>query len=190
MMTKRFSGTAPEADEYRLFTLRNASDMVATITERDAALWSWRAPDRYGRMADVLLAPKGAASPVLWQGRHADGGVTLLRTGAGGAVAQLAKYRLDDDGCLSVEHEVVAMASTTLELGACPAFNLNGGIADVGDEGELPRVQLRDHARILGFLRAVIGNVANDAEGEPGAGSGSGRLAPRAGGTGGQERQR
>lgn len=133
MMTKRFSGTAPEADEYRLFTLRNASDMVATITERDAALWSWRAPDRYGRMADVLLAPKSAANPVLWQGRHADGGVTLLRTGAGGAVAQLAKYRLDDDGCLSVEHEVVAMAHTPLELGACPAFNLNGGIADVGD---------------------------------------------------------
>lgn len=133
MMTKRFSGTAPEADEYRLFTLRNASDMVATITERDAALWSWRAPDRYGRMADVLLAPKGAANPVLWQGRHADGGVTLLRTGGGGAVAQLAKYRLDDDGCLSVEHEVVAMAPTPLDLAAWPTFNLNGGIADVGD---------------------------------------------------------
>jgi aldose 1-epimerase len=133
MMTKRFSGTAPEADEYRLFTLRNASDMVATITERDAALWSWRAPDRYGRMADVLLAPKGASNPVLWQGRHADGGVTLLRVGAGGAVAQLAKYRLDDDGCLSVEHELVAMAPTPLDQGACPTFNLNGGIADVGD---------------------------------------------------------
>jgi len=133
MMTKRFSGTAPEADEYRLFTLRNASDMVATISERGAALCSWRAPDRYGRMADVLLAPAGGAVPELWQGRHADDGVTLLRMEAGGAVARLAKYRLDDDGCLTVEHEVMAMAPTPLGAAPSPAFNLNGGSADVGD---------------------------------------------------------
>jgi aldose 1-epimerase len=38
-----------------LHTLRNAQDMVLTISERGAAMVSWSAPDRYGRMADVLL---------------------------------------------------------------------------------------------------------------------------------------
>jgi aldose 1-epimerase len=39
----------------RLFTLRNQGDMRVTISEHGAALVSWWAPDRYGRMADVLL---------------------------------------------------------------------------------------------------------------------------------------
>jgi aldose 1-epimerase len=43
------------ADECQLFTLRNAHGMHLTISERGAALLSWWAPDRYGRMADVLL---------------------------------------------------------------------------------------------------------------------------------------
>ncbi|MGW8392616.1 aldose epimerase family protein [Pseudoduganella sp. HUAS MS19] len=133
MMTKHFSGAAPEADEYRLFTLRNASDMVVTVSECGAALCGWRAPDRYGRMGDVLLAPARSPKPALWQGRHADGGVQLLRMDAGDAMAQLAKYRLDDDGSLTVEHEVVAMALTQLETAFNPSFNLNGGLADVGD---------------------------------------------------------
>jgi aldose 1-epimerase len=38
-----------------VYTLRNAADMCLTISERGAALVSWWAPDRYGRMADVLL---------------------------------------------------------------------------------------------------------------------------------------
>lgn len=133
MMSNQFSGIAPEAEEYRLFTLRNANGMVATITERDAALCSWRAPDRYGRMADVLLAPPGAGTPVLWQGRHADGGVTLLRMGPGGALAQLARYHLDEEGALTVEHEAMAMAPARVEPAAHPSFNLNGGGADIGD---------------------------------------------------------
>lgn len=133
MMTKHFSGAASEADEYRLFTLRNADDMVVTVSERGAALWGWRAPDRYGRMADVLLAPGRGAGTALWQGRHADGGVQLLRMGDGDAMAQLTKYRLDDDGSLTVEHEVVAMALTPLETAANACFNLSGGTADVGD---------------------------------------------------------
>ena len=133
MMTKHFSGTASEADEYRLFTLRNANDMVVTVSECGAALWGWRAPDRYGRMADVLLAPTRNAKPAVWQGRHADGGVTLLRMEDGDAVARLAKYRLDDEGGLTVEHEVMAMALTPLDTACNPCFNLNGGMADVGD---------------------------------------------------------
>ncbi|UGQ44555.1 aldose epimerase family protein [Massilia endophytica] len=133
MMTKRFSGTAPEADEHRRFTLRNASGMAVTISECDAALWSWQAPDRYGRMADVVLAPRRLAGAVLWKGQHAEGGVTLLRSETADAVAQLAKYHLDDDGCLTVHHEVVAMAPTPLDVTSNPCFNLNGGAADVGD---------------------------------------------------------
>lgn len=39
----------------QLYTLRNAQDMCLTISERGAALVSWWAPDRYGRVADVLL---------------------------------------------------------------------------------------------------------------------------------------
>jgi aldose 1-epimerase len=107
--------------------------MMVTISECGAALHSWRAPDRYGRMADVLSAPSRAARPALWQGRHDDGGVSLLLMGAGGAVAQMASYQLDDDGALTVQHEVMAMVPTPLEVAFNPCFNLNGGQADVGD---------------------------------------------------------
>ncbi|MTW09943.1 hypothetical protein GM658_04960 [Pseudoduganella eburnea] len=132
-MTKHFSGAASEADEYRVFTLRNASDMVVTVSECGAALCGWRAPDRYGRIADVLLEPGCSAKAALWQGRHDDSGVRLLRMENGDGVAQLAKYHLDDDGSLTVEHEVVAMALTPLETASNPCFNLNGATADVGD---------------------------------------------------------
>ena len=48
--------------EDQLYTLRNAQDMRVTISERGAALVSWWAPDRYGRVADVLLGyPDGSA---------------------------------------------------------------------------------------------------------------------------------
>lgn len=133
MMTKPFSGTAPEADGHRMFTLRNASDMMVTISESGAALCSWRAPDRYGRMADVLLEPARAARPALWQGRHDGDAVALLQLGAGGAIAQQARYRLDEDGNLTVDHEVMAMVPTPLDVALNPCFNLNGGIAEVGD---------------------------------------------------------
>ncbi|MGO4378173.1 hypothetical protein AB4Z19_07870 [Pseudoduganella sp. RAF19] len=131
-MTKPTFGIAYKADEHRLFTLRNAGGMAVTISERGAALWSWRAPDRYGRMADVLQPPSGGAIHALWQGRHVDGAVSLMRMEEGRAAA-LAEYRLDDDGCLTVQHEVVAMAPTALALASHPCFNLNGGMADVSD---------------------------------------------------------
>ncbi len=37
------------------YTLRNAHDMRVTISDRGATLISWWAPDRYGRVADILL---------------------------------------------------------------------------------------------------------------------------------------
>jgi len=39
----------------QLYTLRNGHDMRITISPRGATLRSWWAPDRYGRVADVLL---------------------------------------------------------------------------------------------------------------------------------------
>ncbi len=133
MMTKPFSGTMPEADEHRLFTLRNTKGMTVTISERGAALCSWRAPDRYGRLADVLLAEPQPSQAPLWQGRHADGGVSLLLMGEGASATQMVKYRLDDGGSLTIEHEVMALAPSTLDVASRPCFNLNGTAADVGD---------------------------------------------------------
>jgi aldose 1-epimerase len=111
--------------------------MTVTISERGAALRSWRAPDRYGRMADVVLAGADGASheaaPALWQGRHTPGGVALRLAESGGAAELRASYRLDDDGCLTVRHDVLARLPTMVRLRSHPGFNLNGGIADVGD---------------------------------------------------------
>jgi aldose 1-epimerase len=76
----------PTGDQ--LFTLRNAHDMCVTISERGAALVSWWSPDRYGRMADVLLGHADAAGYVdnsayfgavigRWASRIANGRFTL-----------------------------------------------------------------------------------------------------------------
>jgi aldose 1-epimerase len=47
--------SAPDANNVPLYTLRNAHDMRVTISARGATLISWWSPDRYGRVADVLL---------------------------------------------------------------------------------------------------------------------------------------
>jgi aldose 1-epimerase len=135
MMTNPFSG-AKGADEYRSFNLSNASGMSVTISERGAALRSWRAPDRYGRLAEVLLVEpedhaSAAGARAFWHGRHADGGVSLMLAAAGGANL-LVNYRLDDDGGLTIEQSAMAAAPTPLTVNANPFFKLNGG-SDLGD---------------------------------------------------------
>lgn len=136
-MTNLFPSAPAASDQYRLFTLRNACDMTVTISERGATLRSWRAPDRYGRMADVVHAGADGASvvapPALWQGRHAGGGVALQLKAPGGAADLRASYRLDDDGCLTIAYDVQARLPTLVELQTHPSFNLNGGIAGIGD---------------------------------------------------------
>lgn len=64
MTTKslRASPAIPAGDKQ--FTLRNERDMSVTISERGAALVSWWAPDRYGKMADVLL---GYPDPIAYR---------------------------------------------------------------------------------------------------------------------------
>lgn len=132
----------PFPDMGQLFTLRNASGMRATISERGAALISWWAPDRYGRMTDVVLGCSDARA-------YADNGLAfgafatehsvslrlLPRHGESGAGApqMIVHYRLDDDGSLAIEVEAQTRFPTPLNMTAHPYFNLTGGIADVGD---------------------------------------------------------
>lgn len=172
-----------------MFTLRNGADMRVTLSEHGAAMVSWLAPDRYGRMADVLLgypdARDYAANPVFfgaiigrwanriargrfmldgrpvqvdvndrgnhlhggaggfhalrWRGGATQDGVSFrLVSGAGeggfpGEVDVLVHYRLDDDGSLVIAYEAESDQATPLNLTAHPYFNLNGGVADVGD---------------------------------------------------------
>ncbi|MEJ8798458.1 aldose epimerase family protein [Trinickia caryophylli] len=48
-------GLLPGGEPVHLFTLRNAHDMKVTISDLGATLVSWHAPDRAGRLQDVLL---------------------------------------------------------------------------------------------------------------------------------------
>ncbi|MFM0303766.1 galactose mutarotase [Paraburkholderia sediminicola] len=48
-------GTLPGGDRVRLFTLRNAHGMKVAISDLGATLVSWHAPDRAGRLGDILL---------------------------------------------------------------------------------------------------------------------------------------
>lgn len=140
-MTKIFPGGIAVADDCGLFTLSNAGGMTVTISQSGAALRSWRAPDRYGRMADVLLADADRRRPdglraLSWQGRQAAGGVSLMAAagGAGGDAADLlVNYRLEDDGSLFIDYTAMAVLPTLLGVMSNPCFNLNGGIADIGD---------------------------------------------------------
>ncbi len=114
------------------FTLHNARGMRVAIRTRDASLQSWWAPDRYGRMADVLTnAALAVPSPVGWQGQMPDDGSLLLQWAQHGLVARLL-YRLGDDGSLHLDCEATADAVASFQLPA-PRFNLQGrqtGVAD------------------------------------------------------------
>lgn len=48
-------GTLPGGDAVRLFTLRNTQGMKVAISDFGATLVSWHAPDRTGRLGDILL---------------------------------------------------------------------------------------------------------------------------------------
>jgi len=162
------SATAPApAVHGALFELSNARGMRVAISERTAAPVSWIAPDRYGRMAQVLAytdAP-GLAAGARWRACAEDGGLALQLTGIdpvaahGRSVLAQIDYRLDDEGRLTVDYEAVAGETMV----AAPRFNLNGGVADVGDH--MLRIDA-DH-----YLRS-----------DAGAGAGSAAMA-RVGGT-------
>ncbi|TFW32645.1 aldose epimerase family protein [Massilia horti] len=155
-MTANYSYADDASGPGRLFTLRNDRDMAVTISERGAALMSWWAPDRYGRLADVVLGDPDCVpehghvadlaserfstlrrmAPAAWRG-FMDGRCVSLRQmathGAADGFTVEVHYRLDDEGRLSIDHVVSAPEESTLELGSTPRFNLNGGRGDVGD---------------------------------------------------------
>ncbi len=138
-----YSPADGQAGPGRLFTLHNEREMAVTISERGAALMSWWAPDRYGRLADVVMPePEGAMdvglpsslrrlAPDGWQG-VLDGRSVSLRHAGGGLTVDV-QYRLDDEGRLHIDQQVSALDAATVDLGAHPRFNLSGGRGDVAD---------------------------------------------------------
>ncbi|PMS22609.1 galactose-1-epimerase [Trinickia dabaoshanensis] len=81
-------GSLPDGRTVHLFTLRNAHGMRVSISELGATLVSWHAPDRAGRLGDILLghdtpAEYWEAKTYMgalvgrWANRIADGRFTL-----------------------------------------------------------------------------------------------------------------
>jgi aldose 1-epimerase len=81
-------GTLHGGDRVRLYTLRNAHGMKVAISDLGATLVSWHAPDRAGRLGDILLGHDTAADYVAattymggligrWANRIADARFTL-----------------------------------------------------------------------------------------------------------------
>ncbi|MFL9864688.1 galactose mutarotase [Paraburkholderia fungorum] len=81
-------GTLPGGDPVRLFTLRNAHGMKVAVSDLGATLVSWHAPDRAGRLGDILLGHDTPAEYVAattymggligrWANRIADARFTL-----------------------------------------------------------------------------------------------------------------
>lgn len=123
-------GLLPGGDAVRLFTLRNAHGMRVTISDLGATLVSWHAPDRAGRIADVLLGHDTPADYLAarafmggtigrWANRIADARFTLdgvtysldrndgpnhLHGGAAGFHRALWQAR-EVDGALVMTHE-------------------------------------------------------------------------------------
>lgn len=138
-----YSRAKDPAGPGRVFTLHNDREMAVTISERGAALMSWWAPDRYGRLADVVMPePDGAMdvglpgslrrlAPTAWQGVM-DGRTVSLRHAAGGLTVEV-QYRLDDAGRLYIDQQVSSLDEAMVDLGAHPRFNLSGGRGDVAD---------------------------------------------------------
>lgn len=109
-------------------TLRNARGMRVLVNPKDASLSAWWAPDRYGRLADVLdrepATPAPVASPAQWQCDAAGDASLDLRLAQDGLCVRL-RYRLQDNGGLRIDCEAVAIAPARIDL-AAPAFNLHG----------------------------------------------------------------
>lgn len=115
-----------------IFTLHNARGMRVAIDAHDASVRAWWAPDRYGRLADVLgAAPPAARSSTGWRCAPPDDGHLLLHLAQDGLSVRLA-YRLDDDGSLHLDCAATADAVSRFAL-AAPRFNLQGHHAAVAD---------------------------------------------------------
>ena len=110
-------------------TLSNSRGMRVQVNPHDASLQAWWAPDRYGRLADVLehaiAKPAGEAAAPHWHCEAASDAGLELRLAQDGLCVRL-RYRLEDNGGLHIDCEAVAIAPARIGL-AAPAFNLHGG---------------------------------------------------------------
>jgi aldose 1-epimerase len=146
----------------QLFTLQNRHGIRVTISEHGAALVSWWAPDRYGRMADVLLDCRDTGA-VRWQG-EASGGRATLRLDTSDKLEVMVDYQLDDDGSLAIAYRAPADAPMPLNLASHPCLNLNGGRGDVGDH--MLQIEADDYLEIDGdgnpVAAAAVGGTPFD----------------------------
>jgi len=112
--------------------LRNARGMRVAIDAHDASVRAWWAPDRYGRLADVLGAvPLAARASTGWQCAPPNDGHLRLHLAQDGLSVRLT-YRLDDDGSLHLDCAATADTASRFSL-AAPRFNLQSRRAGVGD---------------------------------------------------------
>ena len=112
---------------HALHVLHNGRGMRVAVDTNHARLLSWQAPDRYGRMADVLAAsPLAAPSLPGWRCIASEPAGMLLRLVHDGQHLAL-RFRLDDDGTLSIDGDGDAAVLPA------PCFNLQGHGASVGD---------------------------------------------------------
>lgn len=159
----RFWGVLPDGRAVYHWTLRNAGGMRVDVSNLGGALLSWWAPDRNGRMDDILLGhPQPAdylrsrSRPAVVAGpeptRHTlpvpvweaaiDGDALLLETSPGDPAAQQPSLRLrvelDDDGALCLDCRAHGSMAFPMDLLWRHHFNLNGGRTDV--RGHMLRV--------------------------------------------------
>jgi aldose 1-epimerase len=179
-------GRLSDGPAVRRFTIRNARDMRVVISDLGATLLSWYAPERSGRVADILLghdspdeylhqtAYLGATvgrwanriaqarftldgitynvdcnegpnllhggfsgfNRAVWEVAQDDGALVLTHRspeGEGGFPGNLSvsvRYRLADDGTLSIDYDALTDAPTPVNLTNHAYFNL-GGARDV-----------------------------------------------------------
>ncbi|MGK5026950.1 hypothetical protein [Janthinobacterium sp. RB2R34] len=109
--------------------MSNHRGMRVQVNPVEASLQAWWAPDRYGRLADVLghamAAPAADVPGAHWHCEAASDAALELSLARDGLCVRL-RYRLEDNGGLRIDCEAVAIAPARIGL-AAPAFNLHGG---------------------------------------------------------------
>jgi len=143
-ITQEDAGHTAEGLPLYIFTLCNRHGMEVRLSTLGGAITSLRAPDRQGRLADVvrgdvpdcgihlLPAPGHALHRQPWHALPLVEDASVgLRLVSPGAHAVLATYVLDEANCLSLHCHAAVGAQSTLSLRA--AFNM-AGEGEIGDQ--------------------------------------------------------
>lgn len=105
-------GTLPDGQAVHQYTLRNAHGMRVSVSELGATLVSWHAPDRAGRLGDILLGHDSPAD--YWEAR------TYMGALVGRWANRIALARFTLDG---VEYEVERNEGNNLLHGGRAGFH-------------------------------------------------------------------